>query len=217
MSLTKAQMFRISPAQDASSCAWVRDIAVGQYRALRLSVSHYSRDDDRGGEHKSVATWIHLKLFKQLEPQCYPLDDKEHGLRKIQQISLRPVEIDRILQSLEDLRMHLLTSMYIKHEHLIVEPSEYFNISEYDDSLRCHWFGDIHESWRRKVRIAYVIYNTKDPLKTTYVQFKLFTRKSLDEVFTRHAQVSLTLGEFRELSNQSADLMTSIKDAVYGQ
>lgn len=208
--------FRLSLDQDATTCAWLRDISVGHCRVLRLSLSHYSRDDAKV-EDKGVTTWVHFKLFKQLEPRCYTLDDHEHAVRKVQQVCFRPIEVERILQSMEDIRLHLLTSMYIKQENITTDLSENFNISDSDDATRCHWYADIHESQRRKTRISYIMYNTKDPVKTTYVQFKLFTRSKEEEVFTKKSQVNYTIAEFRELSNQAGELTLALREAVYGQ
>ena len=105
----------------------------------------------------------------------------EIGVRKHKQVCFRSVEADRILQSLD----HVLDQ-------------------------RCHWYMDVYETAKRKSRVSYFMYTPKDPIKSTYIQLKLF-KTNLRNEFQLRGVVSYTLQEFEKLRVVSAQLRETLK------
>lgn len=211
-----ATNFHISREQDATDCTWHQDFSAAPGRVVRLSVSQYPRGDAL--EEQSSAVWVHLKLFKKLDPSCYTTTDKIHGLRRTQQISLRPSEAERALMSMNDIRLNLVGVLYMQHQNIPTKQSvDGFNLTDFEDATTCHWYSDLFESVRRKLRVSYVMYNNKDPVKSTYVQFKLFVRKEETDQFTRKSMINMTLNEFRELADDSRQMGRQIIEHAFGR
>jgi hypothetical protein len=84
-------------------------------------------------------------------------------------------------------------------------------VTDKQDMEKAHWFMDIHESPRRKTRVSYIMYNTKNPFASTYVQMKLFTRNKVEDDFVRKTQVNYTLDEFQLFCNASAAINNELK------
>ena len=85
-----------------------------------------------------------------------------------------------------------------------------FAITDDEDVGQTHWFIDVYETAKRKTRVSDVMYKPKDPIKSTYIQLKLF-KTNLRNEFQLRGVVSYTLQEFKKLRVISAQLRETLK------
>lgn len=201
--------FRLTPAQDTNSCLWFNDLSVIQDRVIRVSISTYANDDAR--VDKNFPSWVHFKVFTPLK-----LINRPVIVLKIQQVALRPIEMERFFGAIEELRLVLLPAMYTKHDQLISTEKELQTRTDSKDSETCHWYRDIHESCLRKVRVSYTALEDDGATSHIDIHLKLFKRKTDKTQFRMSSDVTLGLTEISELSNLSDDLQHTIREIVYG-
>ena len=205
--MTTPTNFHITLEEDAATCLWYWDIVISHWRTLRISVSEFDgMKDINGAPTSQKSRWVYFKLFK------FKDSDEVPGQKKHQQVCFRPVEAKRLLQALPHIQMLLLTSMSIKHEELDLSPSVTFPVSSSIDISKSHWFMDVFETPRRRTRASYVMYQPNDPINSTYIQFKLLSRKLTTDEFCRKSQVSITMAEFTKLHDQCDQLQIALKD-----
>jgi hypothetical protein len=217
--MTSNSWFALTPDQDEVICAWKDDFSTTSDRLTRISVTRFSNDDGTTSD-KKIANWVQLKLFKLTKPPKLGPDGKalpELGIRKSQQIGLRPIEAEKILKACEHIRLNILSAMYVKHSPLAETFAPSASPTDLEDSKYCHWFLDLYQTLRRKIRISYTVYNVNDPLLSFYVQVKVFTRKEADKPFIRQSQVNINLREFRLLADKSEDYVNSLRECIYGE
>lgn len=199
--------FSLTPGQDEKLCLWTRDFSDTTRRVARISVTRSSNDDGKTTD-PHVYNWVQFKLFKNIPPFRAGPDGYSYqclGKRKNQQVSLQTNEAEKLLNSCYHIYTAILSSLNGAGGgpvcgHLATTTLyENFNPTEEEDAKYCHWYIDIYELQCRKIRVAYVIYNVKDPLSSLYVQIKLFTRKEAGQQFIRESQVTYMLDEFRAL------------------
>lgn len=211
--------FTLTPDQDEKICCWSEDFGRTAFRIARMSVTESSNDDGRTTDSK-VSSWVQFKLFKNTPPPMPGPDGHSSqylGTRKNQQVSLRPIEAERILQRSGQIRQSILSSISTTLPKQLEKMfCDELHPTEEEDAACCHWYLDMFETARRKLRISYIVYNMKDPFGTLYVQIKLFTRSDINKPFLRQSQVNYTLSEFSTLCNYSTKFLTSIQYSVYG-
>ena len=135
------------------------------------------------------------KIFKQ--------NPKDYEWYRIQQVSLRRVEAEKIFYQLD--YFHSLIMRMIWDKPLTSKTSN----SSRDDTLEMdvgtsHWFVEVSQSANRMVRVCFKTYNHLQPYISTYFQVKLFAKK--DRVFKRESIVSLTLQELKELASMNVEV-----------
>ena len=91
--------FSLTPEQDETICCWHQDFSKSPHRLARISLTRSSNDDGRSVDPK-VTSWVQLKLFKNTPPSLPSPDgyfSPTLGQRKNQQVSLRPIEAEKVL------------------------------------------------------------------------------------------------------------------------
>lgn len=140
---------------------------------------------------KKSGDFVQLKVFKKLLP-----DNFHH---RVQQVSLRRVEADKVFFQLEyfyEIAMRLMMRNNV---------APLLNVSAHKDDCQkdlqtSHWNTDVHTSSGRIIRVSFTIYNIYAPLISTYFQVKVFKPDAqADGVFKREEYVSFTMQELKEL------------------
>ena len=190
-------------AEDSQRVAWYWDISHSEKRVLRFTVAEFPCAD------RTTATWGYFKLFKKGE------EDKDE-YRQFQQICCRMFEVEKLLGSLHYVRDNVMElQATVKIEIPIdAEVKPKFDITDKEDEATVHWFFDVCESPRRKLRISYLMYKVKDPIYSSYIQLKLFTRESMEDEFTRRFLLNMTYPEFTGLCCQVQGIRNEIQKAA---
>lgn len=187
-------------AEDSQRVVWYWDISQTEKRVLRFTVAEFPCADN------TLATWGYFKLFKKAE-------DKEY--RQFQQICCRMFEIEKLIGSLAYARDHVVgLQSSVKTEIPIdSEGKQKFDITDKEDEATVHWFFDVCESPKRKLRISYLMYQINDPIYSSYIQLKLFTRESMEDEFTRRFLLNMSYTEFTGLCFQVQGIRNEIQNA----
>ena len=194
-----ASSFAISLEDDAKNSEWYWDISTNANRTIRVSISSFPVKNDP--TNLKTETWVYFKLFKLIP---------EVGVRKYQQVCFRSVEADRLLQSLGHMERFIMYALPREHEELNLELDR-FAITDDEDAGQTHWFIDVYETAKRKTRVSYVMYKPKDPIKSTYIQLKLFKTSEFKTEFQRKGLVNYTLQEFEKLRIDSVRIRETLK------
>ena len=149
-------------------------------------------------EESSVPSdWIHLKVYRQ----------QVTGMVLHQIILFSSLEMRRLLYQLPSIEneaenyyrnfysirnTNLQSSEIPKNSQTVPFPSPA------EDAQECDKFWEIYESKRRKICISCVYYDTVDYTRT-YFQFKLFTRPTEIDSFSRKGCVSVRVDEINKL------------------
>ena len=83
-------------------------------------------------------------------------------------------------------------------------------VSDVQDEEHSHWFLDVTTNKNRKVRVALVVFDWRQPSVSTYFRLKLF-KTSLDGLFYRESQVTITLQELEALASNAKNTLADIK------
>ena len=70
---------------------------------------------------------------------------------------------------------------------------------------------DVYETAKRKTRVSYFMYTPKDPIKSTYIQLKLFKTSVTKNEFQLKGVVNYTLQEIEKLCVDSAQILKTLK------
>ncbi len=188
--------FAITPEQDAVNCNWYRDIAMSKNRRFRISISQYQNDDRTG----QPGPWVRFTLFKM----------GTYGVRKVQQVCYLPTEAETIMKELDMIRAIILSAANEKHNELQLVYGK-GAITDKQDEAKCHWFQDLAISNQRKARVSYIIYNTKEPVKSLYVQFKLFKVNEMQN-FMQTSYVNITWEELGQFVKDVSPILYGLKN-----
>ena len=188
---------RVTLDQDRNNVLWYWDISTVSNRVIRLSYSRFP-----GAKDKPASNWINLKLFKLQESE----------FRQMQQIFYRPAEFKKLFESLPFI-MDSIHKSILASPDKEVEMSETFKVTDKEDSKFVNWFCDVYSTQRRKIRVSHIIYNVNDPVTSSYVQLKLFTRATESDEFTKKYLVNMKFEEFALLS-QNSEFITSEVNTV---
>ena len=194
--------FTITPEEDALNCIWLHDMKPSHNRIFRVSVSQFISRDQHSGQD-TTSTWVYFKVFR--------FSETNKEFEKYQQVCLRPIEAERLLQEATQILFDVMTGVYLNHAEIPRIEAENFNISADQDRQLCHSFVDLISSARRLIRVSHRKYNNNDPTGSSYLQVKHFVRKLEGENFTRKGLVTTTLLEFREMTTVADQLLVSIK------
>ena len=178
----------ITIEEDNLRSVWVQDLSITETRIIRVSMCQFLPNT------ANVATWIYFKIFKR---------DNQQVFRQHQQVCYRVQEADRILQSIQYIGECVNALLLKVKDDRHFEKTTKFNITDDEDANNLHWYFDLFETQRRKTRVSYIMYDVKDPLISSYIQFKLFTREKQLQSFTRKQQINLTILEFNRLGSQA--------------
>lgn len=188
--------------EDVNQVVWFWDISRTEKRFVRFTIAQFPTNDN------TVATWAYFKLFKKTEDLLF---------RQNQMVCYRIAEVEKLLGSLEFIKIKIrekivsaMTKLDDPVDIPILKPTK-FDITDKEDEETVHWFFDVSETPKRKVRISYIMYEAKDPVYSSYIQFKLFTREMEGQPFTRKFLLNMTDMEFIRLCSQS----TSICDTLH--
>lgn len=139
------------------------------------------------------SNFVQFKLFK--------WNHNDSIWRVHQQVSLTLSEFDKVLLQMEPLRDEIkefisgpLPSKPLKFVGGRCSPST--------DVTQTHWFKEVHHTQRRLVRVSVVVYDLCQPLVSSYVQIKLFTRANENAEFERDRIVSFTFREFCDMAEK---------------
>lgn len=193
----KSQRYNLTMEEDKDNVEWFWDFCKTDQRALRLSLSSFVDAKD-----SSTSQWFHLKLFKA---------DADGVHRISQQVILRPVEIYKFFETIQFSNEGINKGIMCGYPGKKLSECKTFKISDHEDSHLVHWFCDIYQTARRKMRVSHQIYNSGDPVTSSYVQLKLFCRASEEEQFTQKYLINLKLGEFKSMVFYRENLMTELE------
>lgn len=188
--------------EDGLKVSWYWDISQTEKRVLRFAVTDFPCDDN------TVATWGYFKLFKKTDGLEY---------RQNQQVCYRIAEVETILTSLSYVRDNVAVLLSTVKSDMPVDKMAKFELTDKEDEATVNWFFDVMESPKRKVRVSYIMYVAKDPINSSYIQLKLFTRDSLDGQFTRRFLLNMTYMEFTGLCSQVHGIRNELQKAENAQ
>ena len=184
--------------QDREKDMWYWDISTSSNRVVRLSLSRFP-----GEKEKPASSWINLKLFKVQESE----------FRQMQQIFYRHSEFKKLFESLPFI-MDSLHKSILDCPEKEIEKCETFKITDKEDAKFVNWFWDFYTSQRRKMRVSHIIYDVKDPVTSSYVQLKLFTRASDTEEFIKKYLVNMKFEEFALLLQNSEGITSEVNTVM---
>ena len=197
-------IFAVTPEEDALTCAWYNDILASSNRIVRVSISHFiTKENELRVEQ--MTSWVYFKLFR--------YSKLENKIIKYQQVCLRPIEAERVLQESGHILNLVMSNMYVKEDksdkqlERTLSLKENFRITPDDDAELTPLFVDLISSKRRLIRVSHKKYNCDDPAGSSYLQIKHFAKKAVEDKFTRNGQLSMTLQEFRTLAALSDQML----------
>jgi len=200
--------FAITPTEDQNNSIWVWDFSISHSRMLRQSVSEWANP-----ETGDRTIFYNIKIFR------VDSNNPAAGVKQCQQISLTSTEGIDLLRKVTYYRFEIIKQL--KNEDINCGTINYQkgipfqSITDTMDESECHWFKDIYESKRRKLRISYIVHDNEKPDSSTYVQLKLFTRAQEDKEYTKRNQVSMSQRELRQLSEGNPEMIDTIRAFVH--
>ena len=146
-------------------------------------------------------TYSQVMLFKPMAPDYF--------MQRIQMISLNNNEFERVFLQLgsfleEGVKLAAGTPM------AALPQADGRKVSDVQDEEHSHWFLDVTTNKNRKVRVALVVFDWRQPSVSTYFRLKLF-KTSLDGLFYRESQVTITLQELEALASNAKNTLADIK------